>query len=140
MKYRPQFVGLFVLAALCQSAVAQPVKKSDLAERLSSVKFDHYAHAPGYSEGPTWRKGEVFFCSGALLRVTPDGRVGRYLSIGPAGTVLTADQRLLICDNKNLALVQLTPEWKLEVLADQCDGEKLKSLNDLTIDARGLCG
>ena len=40
-----------------------------LAEKLKGVTFTHYAKAPGYSEGPTWRKGEVFFCSGALLRV-----------------------------------------------------------------------
>jgi len=125
------------MVAAVSSAFAQGTSGADLAKLLADVKFDHFAAAPGYSEGPTWRQGEVFFCSGGLLRVTPDGRVGRYLNLGPAGTVLTGDGRLLICDNKNFALLQLTPEGKLDVLADACDGEKLKSLNDLTIDAKG---
>jgi len=119
------------------SAPAAEPPAGDLAQRLSTVKFDHFAEAPGYSEGPTWRNGEVFFCSGALLRITADKRVGRYLSINPAGTVLRGDGSMLIADNKNKALLELTPDAKLHVLAEACDGEKLKSLNDLTVDARG---
>jgi hypothetical protein len=43
----------------------------DLAEALKSA---HYAKAPGYSEGKTWKDGDLFFCSGALLRVGRDGQ------------------------------------------------------------------
>ena len=71
------------------------------------------APAPGYTEGPTWIDGDVFFCSGALLRITPEKKVLKYLDIGPAGTYLLADKRLLIADNKYHALLQLTPDaWK----------------------------
>ncbi len=118
-------------------AAAQETPTGPLAAKLADVTFKHFAQAPGYSEGPTWRQGEVFFCSGVLLRVTSDGRVGRYLSLNPAGTVLRADGSLLICNNKHKALLELTSAGKLNVLAEACDGEKLKSLNDLTIDARG---
>ena len=126
-----------VLTCTCLTpAVAQP-PSVDLAAKLAGIKFDHYAEAPGYSEGPSWREGYVFFCSGALLRVTPAKQVERYLSIGPAGTVVRGDGSLLICDNKNKALVEFTNDRKLRVLADECNGAKLKSLNDLTIDAAG---
>jgi len=109
----------------------------ELARRLAEVKFDHFASAPGYSEGPTWRKGEVFFCSGALWRVAADRQVQKYLDLGPAGTVLRGDGHLLICDNKFKALVDLAPDGKVGVVVDQFEGRPLRSLNDLTIDARG---
>ena len=109
----------------------------ELAQRLAAVKFDHYAEAPGYSEGPTWRGGDVFFCSGALLRVTGPQQVHKYLEIGPAGTVLLGNGHLLICDNKSKALLDLAPDGKLGVVAERFEMETLASLNDLTVDARG---
>ncbi len=109
----------------------------ELAQRLAGVKFDHYSEAPGYSEGPTWRAGDVFFCSGALLRVTGPQQVHKYLEIGPAGTVLLANGHMLICDNKHKALLDLAPDGKLGVVAERFEMESLLSLNDLTVDARG---
>ena len=111
--------------------------KGELATRLAGVKFDHYAPAPGYSEGPTWRNGEVFFCSGPLLRVAADKTVHPHMELGPAGTVLRRDGHLLICDNKYKALVDLSPDGVVNVIAEQHEGRPLRSLNDLTIDARG---
>ena len=58
--------------------------------RLKDVKAVQYARAPGYSEGPTWKQGELFFCSGALLRVGKEGRIDKFLDINPAGTILKA--------------------------------------------------
>ena len=110
---------------------------TELARKLANVSFDHFALAPGYSEGPTWAKGEVFFCSGALWRVDADNKVHRHLDINPAGTVLTADGRLLICDNKHRALLSLSPEGQVDVLVEQFEARPLRSLNDLTLDARG---
>lgn len=109
----------------------------ELARRLTEAKFDHYAPAPGYSEGPTWLKGEVFFCSGALLRVDAGRKVHKHLELGPAGTVLRGDGHILICDNKYKALLDLAPDGKVSVVVEQFEGRPLRSLNDLTIDARG---
>ncbi|MFN5289814.1 MAG: hypothetical protein ACK5E4_06945, partial [Planctomycetia bacterium] len=47
--------------------------------KLQDVKAVHYARAPGYSEGPTWKQGELFFCSGALLRIGKEGRIDKFL-------------------------------------------------------------
>jgi sugar lactone lactonase YvrE/Leucine-rich repeat (LRR) protein len=109
----------------------------DLAKRLASVKFELYAKAPGYSEGPTWRRGELFFCSGALLRVDSQRKVHKYLDINPAGTVLRGDGHLLICDNKHKALLDVSHDGKVGVVVEQFGMQTLRSLNDLTIDARG---
>ena len=109
----------------------------ELARQLAGVKFDRYAEAPGYSEGPTWRNGELLFCSGALLRVDAQQSVHKYLAIGPAGTVLRGDGHVLICDNRYKALLDLSPAGKLGVIAERFETETLRGLNDLTIDARG---
>lgn len=111
--------------------------KGTLAGRLAQVKFERYAAAPGYSEGPTYRNGEVLFCSGALLRVDAERQVHKYLEINPAGTLLRRDGHLLICDNKHRALLDLSPDGKVGVLAERFEMENLRSLNDLTMDARG---
>jgi sugar lactone lactonase YvrE len=117
------------------SWAAEPTGK--LAKQLAGVKFERYAVAPGYSEGPTWRGGEVFFCSGALLRVDAKRQVSKYLEIDPAGTVLRKDGHLLICDNKYRAILDVSPDGKVGVVAEQYEMQPLRSLNDLTIDARG---
>ncbi len=130
---------LAIVAAMLFFVISSPADEptGELAQRLAGVKFDHYAEAPGYSEGPTWRNGDVFFCSGALLRVTAPQQVYKYLEIGPAGTVLLGNGHLLICDNKYKALLDLSPDGKLGVVAERFEMETLQSLNDLTVDARG---
>jgi len=131
-------VALGAIAAACSPSLAAAAElDTPLAKKLAGVKFDHYGVGPGYSEGPTWRNGEVFFCSGALLRIDANKQVSKYLDIGPAGTVLKADGNMLICDNKNKAIVELTPNGKLTVVADRVNGFPLKGMNDLTLDARG---
>ena len=119
------------------SSIRAEEPTGDLAKKLAGVKFEQYAAAPGYSEGPTWRKGEVFFCSGALLRVDEKKVVHKYLELGPAGTVLRADGHLFVADNKYRAILDVSPEGKVSVLADRAENQPLRSLNDLTVDARG---
>ena len=132
------FVLIHVVSFCLQSSSLWAAEPSgELARRLAEVKFDHYAQAPGYSEGPTWRQGVVYFCSGGLLRVAPDKSVSPYLDLGPAGTALRQDGHLLICDNKYKALLDLSPEGTVRVIVDQFENRPLRSLNDLTIDARG---
>ena len=39
--------------------------EGDPYAKLENVTVEHYAPFKNYSEGPTWRDGEVFFCGGA---------------------------------------------------------------------------
>jgi sugar lactone lactonase YvrE len=109
----------------------------ELAQRLSTVEVTHYADAPGYSEGPIWRQGDLFFCSGALLRVGRDRKVKRFLDVSPAGTFLRENGDILICDNKNRALLNLSSDGNVGVIADKQGEHPLNSLNDLTVDPKG---
>ena len=128
-------VTIAALVAVSGAFADEPT--GELAKRLAEVKFEHYAPAPDYSEGPTWRKGEIFFCSGALLRVDAQQQTHKFLDINPGGTVLRADGHMLIVDNKHKALLELTPDNKLNVLVEQFETYALRGLNDLTIDGRG---
>lgn len=122
--------------ALAVSLFLFPFAQADYS-KLQEIKPVQYARAPGYSEGPTWIKGDLFFCSGALLRVNKEGRVEKFLDINPAGTVLKADGHLLICDNKHKAILDYSPDGSLQVLADAFENKPLNSLNDLTLDTKG---
>ena len=131
-------LSAFVLIGLwsaCPLTADEPT--GELARKLAGVQVEHFAEAPGYSEGPTWRNGEVFFCSGGLLRVSKDRKVSKYLDIGAAGTFLRENGHILICDNKYLAILDLAPDGKLGVVADSFDEKPLNSLNDLTVDKSG---
>jgi hypothetical protein len=132
--------SMTILVAFCGMLPALNLSaeeiSGELARQLAGVKFDRYAEAPGYSEGPTWRNGELLFCSGALLRVDAQQSVHKYFAIGPAGTVLRGDGHVLICDNKYKALLDLSPAGKLGVIAERFETEMLRGLNDLTIDAQ----
>lgn len=109
----------------------------ELAQRLATVEVTHYAEAPGYSEGPTWRNGEVFFCSGALLRVDKDRKVSKFLDLNPAGTFLRENGDILICDNKYHAILNLAADGTVGVIAEKSGDQPLNSLNDLTADPKG---
>jgi len=136
MKLTP-ILALATITCATFPASAAEQSTTHLANHLAGVKFERFTEAPGYSEGPTYRNGEVLFCSGALLRVDADRKVHKFLEINPAGTLLRGDGQLLICDNKHRALLSLAPDGKLGVLAERFEMETLRSLNDLTVDARG---
>ncbi len=113
------------------------MQKTLLVQRAARAKAQMYVRAPGYAEGPSWHNGALVFCSRGLRRVWPDGRATRYLDINPAGTYALRDGRLLICDNKHKALLLLGRDNRVAVLADRWSGQKLRLLNDLTVDPAG---
>jgi len=126
-----------VLATVAVAPVSAQNPPANWATHLAAITPERYSPAPGYSEGPIWRDGEVFFCSGGLLRVNRDRSVRRHLGLSPAGLCLKVDGSILIADNQTPGLLELSPQGKLTVLADSHDGQKLASLNDLTIDGAG---
>jgi gluconolactonase len=126
-----------LLPLLCLPLLLAADPAPDWAAKLARVPVERYALASAYSEGPTWRDGELFFCSDGLLRVTRDRRVRKYLDVSPAGTYLRGDGHILVCDNKVPALLDVAPDGTAGVVVEEFEGQKLNSLNDLTVDKRG---
>ena len=52
-----RLAALLAFLAIVSSVRAEE-PAGELATKLAGVKFKQYAAAPGYSEGPTWWKGE----------------------------------------------------------------------------------
>jgi gluconolactonase len=125
------------LALAALACLALPLRAASIADQLATAKWTHHAQGPGYSEGPTWQNGEVYFCSGALLKVTAAGKVFPWLDLSPAGTFLRRDGQILVVDNKHKAVLALATNGVVSVLADQFEGKPLRGLNDVTVDARG---
>lgn len=133
---RACLTALFALFVAVTLLAAEPT--GEIADKLQSVTFTHYSPAPGYSEGPTWRNGEVLFCSGALMRVDKDRVLHKFLELNPAGTHLNGSEgHVLIADNKSKAILELSPSNEVSVLAELHDNQTLRGLNDLTVDAAG---
>jgi sugar lactone lactonase YvrE/Leucine-rich repeat (LRR) protein len=127
---------LFALLVAVTLLAAEPT--GELPKKLKNVTFTHYSAAPGYSEGPTWRNGEVLFCSGALMRIDKDRVLHKFLELNPAGTHLNGSEgHVLIADNKVKAILELSPTNEVSVLAELHDTQTLRGLNDLTVDAAG---
>lgn len=139
MRFAGGLLALLFCASLVRAQEANQIQpRTELAERLAQVRFEQYSGAPGYSEGPTWRNGEVLFCSGGLLRVDAKRKLHPFLEINPAGTFLNgAAGHVLIADNKTKAILELSPTNEVTVLAELHDGQLLRGLNDLTVDAAG---
>lgn len=131
------FIGacLFICSSVGILVGEEPT--GELAQRLATVEVTQYVEAPGYSEGPVWRDGELFFCSGELFRVDKDRKVNRYLDLNPAGTFLCQNGDILVADNKFHAVLNVDKDGTVGVITEKFGDQPLNSLNDLTADAKG---
>lgn len=96
----------------------------------------------GFTEGPVWDPHGFLYVSdeekNKLSRVYPDGRVETVLEIGdPDGSTLDAEGRLITTASVLRAIIQVDPDGKYKVLADQYEGEKFNSPNDIILGPDG---
>lgn len=131
------FAGGCLFAWLSVGTLIGEEPTGELAQRLSTVEVTQYVEAPGYSEGPVWRDGELFFCSGEFFRVDKDRKLSRYLDLNPAGTFLCQSGDILVADNKFHAVLNVAVDGTVGVVAEKFGEQPLNSLNDLTADAKG---
>jgi gluconolactonase len=107
-----------------------------------------------FTEGPVWRDGALLFSSpdvNTIYRWTPAGTVtvfrpksgysgvdiGRYHQPGSNGLTFDPDGRLAICQHGNRRVVRVNPHGDVTVLADQFEGKRLNSPNDLVFRSDG---
>jgi gluconolactonase len=128
-------VGVFVLAAGSSAYSASVVAPAAKVEKLAGeFKF---------TEGPAAdAQGNVFFTdipNNRIHKWSLDGKLSTFRenSGGSNGLYFDKKGNLLACDGGERRLVSITPKGEMTVLAEQYEGKKFNSLNDLWIDPKG---
>ncbi|HYF01355.1 MAG TPA: SMP-30/gluconolactonase/LRE family protein [Planctomycetota bacterium] len=120
-------MSIAILALALQLAEGEPTKLA------TGMKFTEGPVADG--------KGSVFYTDIPNNRIMKwDGKenaVWRENSGGANGLRFDKDGRLVVCEGGNRRVTRIAPDGTVTVLADQFDGKKLNSPNDLAIDAKG---
>jgi gluconolactonase len=109
-----------------------------------------------FTEGPVWTlDGALLFSSpntNVIYRWTPAGAVtvfrpksgyagtdiGRYHQPGSNGLTFDPDGLLTICQHGNRRVIRVNPHGDITVLADNYDGKRLNSPNDLVYRSDGM--
>lgn len=110
--------------------------KSELIEGEVEVVLSGY----GFTEGPLWLPAEKHFIFSDIPAdtiYTDTGRVFRMSSGKSNGLTMDSDGRLLICQHLNRRVIRVEKDNSITVLADQFDGMKLNSPNDLVLRSDG---
>jgi gluconolactonase len=126
-----------LLAALCAGsflvlAADSPIPAGAKPQNLGSVSA---------GEGPAWSpKGELFFTGrNRISRRDANGQVHvfREPSGGANGLRFDREGRMITCEAGNRRVTRTEADGSITVLADNYEGKKFNSPNDLTIDSKG---
>jgi gluconolactonase len=94
----------------------------------------------GAGEGPAWHPaGYLYFTGGGrITRRSLAGVVEVYREgAGANGLLFDQEGRLLACESRNRRITRTEGDGTITVLADNYQGKRFNSPNDLTIDSRG---
>jgi len=110
---------------------------------VSNVKPQLLASGQAFPEGPCLDKaGNLYWVnggSGDISRLTPEGELSCFVNTGghPNGAAFAANGDLYICEPGLDQVIVAHPDASWEVFASECDGEPLRSPNDLVFDRLG---
>jgi gluconolactonase len=133
--YRIMITLLFVMLAGYGIAAASVVADGAKVEKL--------AGGFAFTEGPAAdARGNVYFSdipNNRILIWSLDGKLSTFRenSGGANGLYFDKAGNLLACEGGGRRLVSIDPKGKVAVLADEYQGKKFNSLNDLWIDPKG---
>ncbi len=93
-------------------------------------------------EGPSWDTytGTLYFVSGNNVnRLNKQGKVEAFRTdaAGANGSLVDPQGRILVCEAGGRRVTRTEKDGSLTVLADQYEGKKLNSPNDLALDSKG---
>jgi gluconolactonase len=150
--FRPGEIGRF-------QAVPTTVERLDpgLDEILApDTRIEKIAGGFVFTEGPVWiPDGYLLFSApneNVIYRWAPDGQVtvfraksgytgadiGEFTQPGSNGLALDPEGRLTICEHGNRRVTRLERNGTVTVIADQFEGKRLNSPNDLVYRSDGL--
>jgi len=152
MKLRVYFISLLAVLVIGVMGVARekatkekPAQKA--AAQSKSVVADgaevkKLAGDFQFTEGPAAdAQGNVYFSdipNNRILKWSVAGKLSTFLenSGGANGLYFDKDGSLLACQGGDRRLVSIAPKGEVTMLADQYEGKKFNSLNDLWIDPK----
>ena len=123
-----------VLFCLSRTALA------DDAESLIDGPIEIVADGHGFTEGPLWLPQEGYFIFSDIPADTifrQDGTIFRKPSGKSNGLTLDRQGRLIICEHWNRRVIRIESDGSSTVLADQYQGKKLNSPNDVVVRSDG---
>jgi gluconolactonase len=95
-----------------------------------------------FTEGPVWDPSGFLYMSDEagdkIYRLYPDGKKELIAAIGdPDGNTFDRRHRLIDCSSVLRALLEVTPDGKYKILADNDHGKKLNTPNDVVLGPDG---
>jgi len=146
-------VGLALLACAHRAGSQQPQKplrefglQAESPEFFKLIdkdaKLEKFAGGFGFTEGPMWDPSGFVYVSdeekNKIYRAYPDGHVEELISLGdPDGNTFDPKHRLITTASELRAILAITPDGKYTVLANQYDGKKLNTPNDVIVGPDG---
>lgn len=126
------------LAAMAVIAAALPVFAADKIT-TGPPKLEVES---GAQEGPSWdpAAGALYYVGGnKVSRFTGDGKVEVFRSDSPGanGSLVDPQGRVLVCESAGRRVTRTEKDGSLTILADNYEGKKLNSPNDLALDSKG---
>jgi gluconolactonase len=112
----------------------------DLIDR--NVKMSVVATGFQFTEGPVWDSAGYLYLSdeagNKIYRLYPNGKKEEVIAIGdPDGNTFDLQHRLIDCSSVLRAVLEITPDGKYKVLADNDHGKKLNTPNDVVLGPDG---
>jgi gluconolactonase len=107
-----------------------------------SAKMTVVATGFKFTEGPVWDLAGFLYISdeagNEIYRLYPDGKKQEVIAIGdPDGNTFDRQHRLIDCSSVLRALLEVTPDGKYKILADNDQGKKLNTPNDVVVGPDG---
>lgn len=112
------------------------IAEDDLATKLRKAEVVKFVQSPAYGDAPAYCNGAMHFSGNGYWRIQT-ARPEKVFEFSPSGAAVRNERDLLLCGSGLNALLNLSPDGKVHVLADEFEGKRLNSLDDLTIDAQG---
>jgi gluconolactonase len=148
--------GLIVTSLAIASGIAgfskPPATRAKFQLQAMSPHFwhliDHNAKmtvvATGFkfTEGPVWDAAGFLYISdeagNKIYRLYPNGKKEEVIAIGdPDGNTFDRQHRLIDCSSVLRALLEVTPDGKYKILADNDQAKKLNTPNDVVVGPDG---
>jgi gluconolactonase len=148
--FRDPIVWAAVLTCLAAQNRETPARQFELKAETPAFwelfdrnsRLEKIATGFGFTEGPVWDPHGFLYISdeekNRLSRVYPNGRVETVLELGdPDGSTLDRQGRLITTASVLRAISQIDGDGRYKVLADQFDGKRFNSPNDIVVGPDG---